>query len=390
MQSLSVKKGKLKSTVEVPSSKSYANRALIIASLKTSKTTIQRLPKASDVTILIDCLKQLGLKVNHHEDEITFLNSFPSCETTGKTLNVGEGGTTARFLAAMVLLGSERYILKLGERLKDRPWKEFIDQVKGLGGEAKLVGNELTLKGPVTFPAKLEVDCSKTTQFATAFQLAGAHVNPVNLDASQSYWRMTEKMIEDMTADTYAVPLDWSSASYPLAYAALNQKIIFPSLQYDDFQSDAKFLKLLKEFNAVIEISHGLEIHPGQLIGDVNFDVSDALDLVPTLGFYLAHIKGTHILCGVKNLVHKESDRLHEVMKLLKIFGRKTSVSNDSLIIEGNNDLVNHPVDLTLPDDHRMVMVGTLFLLHHQGGTIKPAEAVNKSYPEFFNLISSP
>jgi 5-enolpyruvylshikimate-3-phosphate synthase len=45
-------------------------------------------------------------------------------------------------------------------------------------------------------------------------------------------------------------------------------------------------------------------------------------------------------------------------------------------------------VDLDLPDDHRMVMTGTLFLLYHNGGTIRPAEAVNKSYPSFFEIIS--
>lgn len=391
MQSLSVKKGLLKDVIHLPSSKSYANRALILAALQKKPVILTQMPSASDVTILIQCLKEVGVSITTDGDKVTVHNSFPECETTDKEVMVGEGGTTGRFLAAFLLTGSKTYTLKLGERLKQRPWQEFIDQVNALGASATLLQDKLILKGPIQFPETLKVDCSKTTQFATAFQLiapSSVKVIPENMQTSQSYWRMTEKMIQDLKSDSYIVPLDWSSASYPLAFAALKQRIMFPGLLMDEFQADSKFLGILKRFGSVTESTSGIDISPIEKTMDVNFNVSDALDLVPALAFFLSHIEGHHSLSGIENLVHKESDRLNEVIKLLAQFNRKAWVEEGILHIEGSEQIVTHKVDLILPDDHRMVMTGTLFLLHHEGGSVTPSEAVNKSYPDFFETIS--
>jgi 3-phosphoshikimate 1-carboxyvinyltransferase len=392
MQSLSVKKGSLQSTVKVPSSKSYANRALILSAISNQTITLTNMPKASDVTNLLRCLRGIGLDIVIDADRVITRNSFPACETHGKELDVGEGGTTARFLAGLLLLGKQTYILKLGTRLKDRPWNEFIELATSLGAEVSLSDDKLSLKGPIKFPELIEVDCSKTTQFATAFQLiapSGTKIKPLNLNSSLSYWKMNEKVIADVKSGNYQVPSDWSSASYPLAFAALNHKISFPALHADEFQADSKFIDILKKYKAVVETTEGLEVSPCETTGNLNFDVSDALDLVPTLAYFLSHIKGQHVLTGIANLVHKESDRLNEVMKLMKIFGRHSETKNNTLIIEGHHQIIEDQQNLVFPDDHRMVMVGTLFLLHHNGGSVYPAEAVNKSYPEFFELLSS-
>lgn len=393
MQTLRVKPGALNTSVIVPPSKSYANRALIISALLSRSLTLKNLPKATDVTILLDCFKRIGLILVENEDAITVENSFPECETVGCELNVGEGGTTARFLATMLLLGERPYKLILGKRLKDRPWNEFLQIARSLGGRASLEGNILSIQGPISIPEELTIDCSETTQFATAFQLMEIRrpikVNPINLNSSQSYWLMTEKILNDIKKNNiYNVPADWSSASYPLAFAGLNQRIEFPGLKFDSYQADSKFVEVLKRYNCLTETNEGLIAVPGIFNGTLKIDVSDALDLVPTLAYFLSHIDGSHELLNVQNLIHKESDRLHEVIKLLEKFERKSSTDGCTLKIEGHSKKVGHEVHLSMPDDHRMVMVGTLFLLHHGGGSITPQEAVMKSYPDFFNLIS--
>ncbi len=397
MQSLSLKSGGLIEEVIVPSSKSYANRALILAALIKKPFKLTHLPQATDVTILIDCLEKIGLNLLMDEthSSVEVLNSFPECEGAGVEISVGEGGTTARFLAALLLLGKSPYRLILGPRLKERPWQEFIDLAHKLGGKAELKGNTLTAQGPIKLPELLEVDASQTTQFATAFQLMSVYsetkVRPIHMESSQSYWAMTEKLVQDLPKlHSYMIPADWSSASYPLAYASLNHKMTFKQLVPDTFQADSKFYDLLKEFKCVEDTSSGIVVHPLKHHHSVKFDVSDALDLVPTLGYFLAHIEGQHELTGVENLVYKESDRLGEVIKLLKVFGREASTDGHSLYIKGSPERGHELKTLILPDDHRMVMSGTLFLLHHGGGTISPAEAVHKSYPEFFHLIKQP
>lgn len=392
MQSLSLKPGKMIAKVHVPSSKSYANRALILCALLEKAPELKNLPEASDVTILLDCLEQIGLKLERQDHAVRFKNSFPACESEGKIIAVGEGGTTARFLAALLLLGTKPYELILGQRLKDRPWQEFIDLATELGGKVSLVKDRLFIQGPITLPERLEIDCTKTTQFASAFQLIScrtkSQVIPLNMSSSQSYWAMTEKLVNEMSGvESYSVPLDWSSASYPLAFGALNQVIEFPGLFPDELQADSKFYQILKDYDAVTLTERGLQVRPLSKFHPMKFDVSDALDLVPTLGYFLAHIEGTHELTGIQNLVHKESDRLGEVIKLLKHFNREASTDGHSLFIKGQTGRIHEARNLVLPDDHRMVMVGTLFLLHHGGGTITPAEAVAKSYPAFFQLI---
>ena len=394
MQSLSLNKGMMREKVHVPSSKSYANRALILSALLDNVPLLKNLPLATDVTILLKALEKVGLNIEKADGDILITNSFPACEITSAEIEVGEGGTTARFLAALLLLGKMPYQLILGQRLKARPWQEFIELVGSLGGKANLKDNVLSLQGPIQLPVELKIDCSKTTQFASAFDLISvntkAKVIPLHLSSSQSYWAMTEKMVKAMAGmESYSIPLDWSSASYPLAFGALNQKMDFPGLFPDELQADAKFFQILKQFQAVTLNENGIAVIPLDEHHSLKFDVSDALDLVPTLGYFLAHIEGLHELNGIQNLIHKESDRLGEIIKLLKVFDREAHTDGKSLFIKGDKNRINEKRDLSLPNDHRMVMVGALFLLHHGGGTLAPATAVEKSYPEFFDLIIS-
>lgn len=393
MSIFKVSKGHLSSEVHLPRSKSHANRALILCALSKQSPTLKNLPRATDVTILLDCLQKVGLTYKEKNEEIKFDNYFPACETGNKTLEVGEGGTTARFLAAFLLLGTCEYKLILGKRLKKRPWDEFLHLVSSLGAKADLDEDILTLKGPLQLPPILEVDCSKTTQFATAFQLVahtfGSKIIPKNLHSSQSYWLLTEEIINNLNHHKiYEIPFDWSSASYPMVFAALNHKIFLPGLRDDPFQADSKLVNVLREFGAIKLESDGIIVEPVRIEKDLRFDVSDCLDLIPSLAFLLAHVKGDHTLIGVKNLIYKESDRLNEIIKLLKMFNRECICVDDTLKIKGKKDYIQDPKKLIMPDDHRMVMVGTLFLLHHSGGEISPQEAVSKSFPNFFEIIS--
>jgi 3-phosphoshikimate 1-carboxyvinyltransferase len=387
MTSLKIEPGRLPASVQVPASKSYSNRALILAAQKGQGMRIKGLPASTDVTFLMDSLKAAGFSITQDQYSVVINNQLPT--STEKTIEilVGEGGTTARFLAALLLKTNVSYELVLGERLKVRPWAEFIDLAHRYGGQAELVGERLFLKGPLKLPSRLKVDCSKTTQFASGLRLAfpETEIIPVNMESSQSYWEMTVEMVKEFERTMiYQVPLDWSSASYPLAFAALNHEIHFPGLKYDRLQSDAKFLELLKEMGHVRDEEKGTRIGPSSYQKDISLDVSDCLDLVPALGYYLAHIKGRHELRNVKNLVFKESDRLHEVIQLLKIFGRDAFVEAESLIIQGHPKKITSKKELNLPNDHRIVMSGALFLRHHSGGSVSPMEAVAKSYVNFF------
>lgn len=392
---LNIKSGKIPSTITLPTSKSYANRALILAALKNGTIKIKNLPQALDVVFLLKALREIGLDIVEDGRDALFQNSFPECEKTlGRALRVevGEGGTTARFLACMLLKGSHPYTLILGPRLKDRPWLEFIDMAKQLGAQCELKGNELFIQGPIKTKSELEIDCARTTQFATGMYLAFSNemkITPINLETSQSYWEMTLEILKQIqSGNEYSTPVDWSSASYSLAFAALNQETFFPGLTKDKYQADSKFYDLLSKLGLLFQLNDGVKIIPKEVKTDVVMDVSDCLDLVPTLVYFLSHIDGTHALSSVENLVHKESDRLHESLRIMDAFEKKYQVENDQLIIFGSSKKFASTVSLVMPDDHRMVMSAALFMRHNFGGTVSPKEAVNKSYPEFFDLFN--
>lgn len=392
---LDIKNGKIPTTIILPTSKSYANRALILAALKNGEIKIKNLPGALDVVFLIKALKEIGLEIIENGRDVLFKNSFPQCEKAHEEelkVDIGEGGTTARFLACMLLKGSRPYTLVLGPRLKDRPWIEFIQMAKDLGAQCELKGNELFIQGPIKIQSKLEIDCARTTQFATGMYLAFSRdmeIVPINLETSQSYWEMTLEIIKYVQLqDEYSTPVDWSSASYSLAFAALNQKTFFPNLTKDRFQADSKFYDLLLGLGLLSQLDDGVTIHPKEVKTDVVMDVSDCLDLVPTLVYFLSHIDGKHTLNAVENLVHKESDRLHESLRILDAFDKRYLVENNRLIIWGSSKKYHQAVSLVMPDDHRMVMSAALFMRHNFGGTVSPKEAVNKSYPEFFDLFN--
>lgn len=391
MTILQINKGQLPSEVIVPASKSYANRALILGAVKTSPVTLKFVPEATDVIHLVEALKKIGLDIHQSGQTIEIRNSFPAFERDGATIETGEGGTTARFLAAFLLLGSRPYTLVLGKRLKERPWDEFINTAKAAGASATLEGDKLHLQGPMKHPARLQIDCSRTTQFATAFDLIlpDTTIETLNLKSSQSYLMMNEPLKEHFrNQNVYTIPSDWSSAAYPMVFAALQQTIRFPGLTYDPFQADAKLLEVLNDLGAVETDESGLLVKKMIRPSSVELAMNDCLDLFPAMAFLLSHIEGKHKLTGLENLVHKESDRLTEVTRLLNSFQRNCSYSQDVFTIEGHSRPADQ-TELTLPDDHRIVMTGALFLRHHNGGKIGPSEAVTKSYPQFFSLMES-
>ncbi len=389
MQNLRVSKGTLPPTVNVPASKSYANRALILAAKKSSPVTIIGIPEATDVTSLIEALRSVGLLIRQKGDSLTVMNSFPACETDDKEIETGEGGTTARFLSALLLLGKKTYSLQLGSRLKERPWKEFLECAQTLKAAATLEDSKLTLQGPVISPEALEVDCSRTTQFATAFELIldETKVIPINLSSSESYWKMNASLKAHMSQhDNYTVPADWSSAAFPMVFASLNHKIKFPGLKRDPSQADSKLLDILARLGSLREETDSITVLPFRVEQNISFDMSDCLDLFPAISFLLSHIKGRHELTGLENLAHKESNRMNEVCRLLKEFERYYEATNSELIIHGSHEICGEK-HLELPDDHRIVMTAALFLRHHSGGNLSREKSVEKSYPQFFELF---
>ncbi len=396
--SYSVTPGSFDKIIQVPTSKSYANRVIVLAALNDDEVSIKNLPQSSDVKNMIRCLREIGVKISGDDNNIVIHNSFPECEIKSDKiidLHTGDGGTTNRFLIPLLSLGSNKYNLIPEEKMSERPMKEMERVLSHLGVKLDNDNHWFCLQGPIQSSEEtIEVDCSKTTQFATGFLLAYAHTEIIikekNLTTSVPYFEMTKELVSKKDQTSYIVPVDFSSLSYPLAFAALGNRVrVTNCLERDHYQADSEFIEILKNINIEVEFSKdGLSIIGKDSIEGFSHDCRACPDLIPTLCFLASYCSGRTLLKSVEVLRHKECDRLQEMLRMLKAFGIKTThlEHEDAIEIIGGNR-IDAKIDFVPERDHRMVMVCALFQKYNAGGIVSNAECVNKSFPDFFEVM---
>ena len=121
-------------TIQVPTSKSYANRILILSAISDQKIKIKNIPKSTDVLTLINCLTEIGLEIKREADSLLISNCFPACEQSENPLGLktGDGGTTNRFLIPLLALGKNEYELVPDGLISQRPIDELVRHLKKL------------------------------------------------------------------------------------------------------------------------------------------------------------------------------------------------------------------------------------------------------------------
>lgn len=388
----------LEYSITIPTSKSYANRALILATLKCEKIILRNLPKSQDVKNMLNVLLKLGIINSIAMDYLEIEKSFPANEKKMNDLEIldlGEGGTTIRFLLVLLALGRNKYLIKVNPNFKRRPYKNLLCILKSVGARVELLESEnelCSIQGPIHLES-IEIDSLQTTQNVSAFLLLQSildfDIQVTNLSSSHSYIDMTKSLVNTFsTIKEYTIPVDISSASYYIALASVSQNIIIKNLTAQDpLQADSEIFKTLDQIGVhYIFTEKGLEIHKCEKKNPFDIDVSLCLDLAPTLAFLASFCSGKSTLRNIVNLKFKESDRISSIIYVLKAFGVRHELGENILIIYGTESLRN-PSELTVVDDHRIVMMASLFFKVLGGGEVHPASAVNKSFPEFFELL---
>ncbi len=394
--------------IALPSSKSHSNRALILGAIRGGNFKVLNVSTSTDVTNLINCFKKIGLRMKIVGTTITFENSFPDCEKESHGdvihLKTGDGGTTNRFLIALLSRGKKEYHLFPTEKMSERPIEDLIIPLKKLSvhithnqdtknGEAWVV-----VKGPASLynTTKLEIDCQKSTQFATALMLAFSNrplqFEFLNLHASETYLKMTSQVMKkSLESNTYTVPVDFSSLGYPAALAALIGRVLVKNCsEIDSFQADSVFIEMLKTSGAQRALSNsGLEIKKGTELKPIYFNVSKAPDLFPTLVFLAAHIEGESTFSELGILQFKESDRLMQMINILKAFDVKMAYdpNGNTLKVTGSSSVKYKSAEISPARDHRIVMAAALFMAKNSGGVLHEVDCIEKSFPGFLTLL---
>jgi len=360
----------------IPGSKSYANRALAYSFIINKEISFKNMPISDDVQNMISALEQIQNK--------------------DKVIDLGEGGTTIRFLLPIICSQEHEVLVKVHPRFKQRPIEAFYKLLKSLGAKIELSSkaDELgRICGPLRPSISLSVDCSETTQFLSSLMLVAKKLNlkliPKNIETSKKYIELTSKVIDDVEKmSSISIPVDSSSSSYILAWGVLNKTLKLSQIKSrDPYQADDSFLDILKSLGANYKFEDGLIIYKSDDLCALDIDVSEFLDLTPTLVYLSLFIKGKTKFSGIKNLKFKEVDRLSAITEVLDKLGASYSVCDSYLEIDGQKKLNN--VNLSPAADHRIVMMCALVCKQLGSQVIDNRDCVSKSFPNFFDIIDN-
>jgi len=389
---IKIEKGLNNSIIKVPTSKSHANRMLVLAAISKKPVKISNLPGSTDVQTMLVCLEMIGLKVLREGSDVTIQNSFPECEISEELINLstGDGGTTNRFLMPLLARGKRSYQMNMAEPMRIRPMDDLVNPMKKMGVSIHKNETGYLVQGPYRKSGNYEVASEKSTQFASGLLMAVSDLSNYQIEArnihySEKYFLMTEELIKKFKKENkFHVPVDASSLGYAVASGLTLKSLEVPVCKEIDYhQADSAIFNILKEMNGKFDFKKGhLSVECGKL-QSFAADCGDFPDLVPTLAYLASYAEGVSTLSNLEVLTHKESDRFSEIKKQLDLFGIKFEENGFELRIHGSSKECG-TVKYDAPDDHRMIMTSALHMMKNNGGEISNWNHVKKSFPEFF------
>lgn len=384
-----IEKGIARGSVTAPPSKSICHRLIISAALCEGESVLSGISLCSDCIATINCLKALGVDMELSGDTLTVRGGLKKNGALGE-LFANESGSTLRFLIPLALLSEKEVVFSGAKRLIERPLGVYEDLCKERGLLFKREENKITVKGPLT-SGEYRVAGNISSQFITGLTYAlstlkgDSRIIITTEIESRSYIDLTIEAMREFGAVVYfeseqvifikggckftarklTVEGDYSAAAFTDAFNYIGGDVRTLGLNEKSSQGD----RVYKELFPLLDE------------GAPTISLKDCPDLGPIL-FALAAMKNGAIFTDTARLKIKESDRAAVMAEELSKFGAKVRILDNSVIIE-KSPLHAPGEPLCGHNDHRIVM-SLAVLLTLFGGEIEGAEAINKSYGEFF------
>jgi len=400
---------KLSGVVSAIPSKSMAHRLLICAALSEGITRVRCASSSEDIDATVGCLRAMGSnivkignyyivpKVTVHPGQSVTLD----CKESGTTLRfmmcIAAGlGLCARFIGSRRLF--ERPLSPLEEVLTEHGIVISCDEGGRIFQSGKSFGENYTISGNVSsqfisgllmmLPLCKGVSVTVTDEFESAsyVDLTVSALMQAGLKVSVEDRKYTVVGKYDLR-DT-SVEGDWSNSAFFLCASALGEDVSVQGLDSESLQGDRGVLSVLSDFSTDIKIDDEFVSCQSETLLGTEIDARNIPDLVPVLAVVAALSRGRTVIKGAARLRFKESDRLETVCKMINSLGGKCEVTYDGLIIDGVEKLLGGEVDGS--NDHRIVMSAAIAAVGCDNSVvITGAEAVNKSYPGFFDDLKS-
>lgn len=379
--------------VSAPPSKSFAHRYLIGSVLSRGKCVIKNIADSDDISATLSCIEQLGGSVTKDGNNVTVIPTNEK-QIENTVFDCKESGSTLRFFIPVVLAtGAKNCTFSGSERLLARGIKEYEKLFENSDVKINSDEKSIEISGKLT-AGNYEISGEVSSQYTTGMlfalsRLTGKSTLKITGNVeSRAYVDMTIKVLKDFGADItepeknffeingkgrlspgeFTVEGDWSNAAFLIALSRLVGTISVSGLNENSVQGD--------RFSSV-----AFDALDGE---NAEIDLKDCPDLAPILFAYAAYKNGGRFI-NTRRLRVKESDRANVMAEELKKFGANVKVYENSVEIE-KTQLKPPIVPLCGHNDHRIVMALSV-LAAVFGAEIDGAEAVNKSYPDFFSVI---
>lgn len=407
---VSITPHKLSGTIEAIPSKSYAQRILLASALANDVTKIKIRSMSNDILAAIKCINALGANVKSENGIITVTpnTTAPKCN---EIFECNESGTVLRLTLPVACAVYDNSVFKGSGRLLQRPLSPLKEELEKKGCKITQTDNS-TLKlcgkitnGIYTLPGNVSSQFISGLLFALPLLEGDSKIIITSELQSRGYVDMTIDVLKTFgisvwqSGNTYTVKGsqkyispeiitvegDWSNSAFWLCAGALNGNITVTGLNTDSKQGDRAVLDILSAMGAnIIQSDEKISVYTQKNLIPTDVDLSQIPDLAPVLAAVASYAEGETLFFNAQRLRLKESDRINTVCDMLKAIGCNATSGDDYIKINGKNYISGGIADSH--NDHRISMaLAVCATVSKNNIIITNAEAVTKTYPDFFN-----
>jgi 3-phosphoshikimate 1-carboxyvinyltransferase len=403
--------------IRAAAGKSSMQRACAAALLKSGTTRIINPGKSNDDLAAIDVIQKLGATIQYDAVTGDLLITSNGVHPISNEMNCGESGLGIRMFSPLAALSPVPLKINGTGSLLTRPMHFFDEVFPKLGvaiqsNEGKL---PLQIQGPLK-PADIEIDGSLSSQFLTGLLMAygaaeadGVAIKVNDLKSkpyidltlqvmkhfgwevqNENYaiFRFTKNTAALINDITYEVEGDWSGAAFLLVAGAIAGNITVEGLDVFSTQADKAILQALSDSGCALSIQDKkIEIGPLPLKA-FHFNATDCPDLFPPLVALASYCEGTTVIEGVNRLAHKESNRGLTLQEEFGKLGIEIQLQDDLMMVKGVAGGAVKGGKVHSRHDHRIAMACAVAALKASNAVeIEDADAINKSYPNFYEHL---
>jgi 3-phosphoshikimate 1-carboxyvinyltransferase len=404
--------------VTPPGSKSYTNRALPIAALASGESVITGALFSDDTKYMAQALRQLGVEVLEDEADHRFTVRGTGGRLQGSSapLFIGNSGTSARFLAPLVALGSSEYVIDGIEAMRQRPIQPLTDALNRLGSSVESIqgtgcppirirangvrGGTIRIRGDLSsqylsgllmsapyFEHGLELEVEGDLVSKPYLEVTGQTMQAFGVPLEMQGFERFKVAPGRYKPTAYLVEPDASAASYLFAAAAITGgRMVVPGLGSSSLQGDLQFVRVLERMGCMVRMTETETevIGTETLRGLEEVDMSQISDTAQTLAAVAVFADRPTRVTGIGFIRRKETDRVGAVVRELQRLGINAIEEEDGFIVHPGTV---KPANVETYDDHRMAMSFALIGLVQPGVTILDPKCTSKTFPNYWDVL---